>query len=50
MPYRVVGRNLEHEKDGKWSVKQRCKSHENALAAMRLLQAKEHNPNFKEKK
>ena len=38
MPYTVEGRNVL--KDGK--VIQRCKSHENALAAVRLKQAVEH--------
>lgn len=42
MPYKVVGSNLMHKKNGKWSVKQHCKSHENAVKAMQLLQAKEH--------
>jgi hypothetical protein len=42
MPYKVVGQNLMHEKDGKWSVKQHCTSHENAVKAMQLLQGLEH--------
>jgi len=40
MPYRVVGKKVMHEVGGKWSVKQTCTSHENALAAVRLLHAK----------
>ncbi len=42
MPYRVSGSNLMHLKGGKWSVKQHCSSHENAIKAMDLLQMKEH--------
>jgi len=42
MPYKVEGRNVLKEEDGEWKIKQRCKSHENALAAKRLLDAKEH--------
>lgn len=42
MPYRVIGKNLEHYKNGKWSIKQYCDSHANAIAAMQLLQMKEH--------
>ncbi len=44
MPYKVMGKNLMHLKNGQWRVKQRCKSKEAAEAAMRLMQAKEHNP------
>jgi len=42
MPYKVRGSDLLHKKGGKWSVKQHCKSHENAVKAMQLLQMKEH--------
>jgi len=45
MPYRISPDDssvVEHEKDSRWSVKQRCSSPENAKAAMRLLQMKEH--------
>ena len=42
MPYKVEGKNVLHEKGGKWSIKQKCSSHENALKAMRLLQGIEH--------
>ena len=37
MPYKVENSNVLHEKDGKWVVKQHCKSHKAALRAMRLL-------------
>jgi len=40
MPYRVVGKNVEHLVNGHWTVKQHCESHANALAAVRLLHAK----------
>lgn len=49
MPYRVDGNNVMHFKGGKWSVKQKCSSHANAVKAIRLLNAVEHNPNFKPK-
>ena len=42
MPYKIVGKNLMHYKNGKWSVKQHCTSHANAVKAMRLLQGLEH--------
>ncbi len=38
MPYRVVGKNVEHFKNGKWSVKQHCASAENAHRIMSYLQ------------
>lgn len=50
MPYKVQGKNLLHKKNGKWSVKQHCTSHANAIKAMHLLQAKEHNPDFEPRK
>lgn len=40
MPYKVVGKNVMHLKGGKWSVKQRCSSHENAVDAVKLLHMK----------
>jgi len=49
MPYRRKGKVIEHYKNGKWSVKQRCKSVEAAKKALRLLQAIEHNPEFAKK-
>ncbi len=42
MPYKVEGKNLMHEVNGKWEVKQHCSSHENAVKAMGLLQGLEH--------
>jgi len=42
MPYKVEGNVVYHKKGGKWVVKQRCKSHEKAKAAMRLLYGIEH--------
>lgn len=42
MPYKVEGSNLLHYKNGKWSIKQHCDSHANAIAAMQLIQMKEH--------
>ena len=38
-----------HFKNGKWSIKQRCKNAANAKAAMRLLEGIENDPNFKPK-
>jgi hypothetical protein len=46
MPYRVRDSNVEHYKNGKWTVKQKCSSPANAHAAIRLLRAIENNPNF----
>jgi len=40
MPYRVSGNKVLHKKAGKWSVKQTCSSHENAVKAVRLLHSK----------
>lgn len=42
MPTRVRGKNVEHYKNGKWSVKQHCSSHENAVKAKRAIDASEH--------
>jgi hypothetical protein len=41
MPYKREGNKVLHFKDGKWSVKQVCKSAANAVATIRLLYAKE---------
>lgn len=41
MPYKVSGNRVLHQKGGKWSVKQTCKSHNNAVAALKLLNMKE---------
>jgi len=48
MPYRVVGNKVLHFKDGKWSVKQTCDSHENAVKALGLLQGLKHGTIKKE--
>jgi len=37
IPYKCVGSNLMHQKGGKWSLKQHCKSPSNCKAAMALL-------------
>jgi hypothetical protein len=50
MPYKVIGKNLWHKIKGRWTIKQHCRSHENALKAKRLLLAIEHNKNFKERR
>uniref|UniRef100_A0A6M3LMX5 Uncharacterized protein n=1 Tax=viral metagenome TaxID=1070528 RepID=A0A6M3LMX5_9ZZZZ len=42
MPYRRKGTVIEHFKGGKWSVKQRCGSVEDAKKALRLLNAVKH--------
>jgi len=47
MPYRVKGKMVQHLKNGRWAKKQVAGSHEKALAALRLLNAIEHNPDFK---
>ncbi len=50
MPYRRSGKDVLHFKGGKWKIKQHCSSTENAKAAIRLLRAKEFNPNWKPRK
>lgn len=47
MPYKVKGAAVYHKKAGMWVKKQQCASHSNAVKAMRLLEAVEHNPDFK---
>ena len=42
MPYRIVGKDVEHKVNGRWKVKQHCKSNANAKKAMRLLEGIEH--------
>lgn len=37
MPYKVIGKAVLHLKNGKWSIKQMAKSHENAVKTMGLL-------------
>ena len=48
MPYKIVGNKIYHKKGGKWKVKQTCKSHANAVKALRLLQGLEHGTIKKE--
>ena len=47
MPYRIRGKSIQHLKAGRWITKQKCSSVANAKEALRLLNAIEHNPNFK---
>ena len=47
MPYMLKGSAVYHKKGGRWVKKQQAKSHENAMKAMRLLEAIEHTPGFK---
>jgi hypothetical protein len=42
MPYKVKGSAVYHLKNGKWSKKQQCSSHANAVKAMSLLEGVEH--------
>jgi hypothetical protein len=41
MPYKIDGNQILHKKGGKWSVKQTCKSHKNAIKALGLLEGLE---------
>lgn len=41
MPYKRIGSNIYHKKDGKWVIKQQCKNVNNAKAALRLLESLE---------
>jgi hypothetical protein len=41
MPYKRKGKIIWHKKNGKWSIKQRCTSIDNAKAALRLLESME---------
>jgi len=41
MPYQIKGNIIYHKKGGKWKVKQKCKSHANAVKALGLLQGLE---------
>jgi hypothetical protein len=45
MPYKIQGSEILHFKQGKWSVKQKCSSPENAKKALRLLEGIEHGWN-----
>jgi len=49
VPYKRVKNVVYHKKNGKWTVKQRCKSAAAARRAIRLLQGVEHgwHPNPK---
>jgi hypothetical protein len=40
MPFKVIGNKVMHYKNGKWSIKQRCSSHANAVKAVGLLHMK----------
>jgi hypothetical protein len=40
MPYKVVRNKVMHQVGGKWSVKQTCSSHANAVKAVGLLHMK----------
>ena len=40
MPYMRKGKVVYHKKGGKWKIKQRCSSIENAKSAIRLLHMK----------
>ncbi len=42
MPYKIIGNKVMHQKGGHWSTKQTCKTHANAVKAVRLLQGVEH--------
>ena len=37
MPYKRIGPNIYHMKQGHWQIKQRCKNNERAKAALRIL-------------
>lgn len=50
MPYKVKGSAVYHKKGTHWTKKQQCGSPEKARAAMRLLEAVEHDPDFKTRK
>jgi len=41
MPYKRIENVIYHKKNGKWIVKQKCKSVESAKKALRLLYAVE---------
>jgi hypothetical protein len=42
VPTKVVGSNVMHKKDGKWTVKQHCSSHTAALSAQRAINMAKH--------
>jgi hypothetical protein len=39
-PYKVDGKNVMHKTSSKWTVKQHCTSHDNAVKAVKLLHMK----------
>lgn len=43
MPYKREGKVIYHLKGGKWTIKQKCGSEEDAKAALRLLEGVEHS-------
>ena len=42
MPYKVVGKNLLHKINNRWSIKQKCKSHDAAVRIMGYLNSITH--------
>jgi hypothetical protein len=50
VPFKVVGNVVYHFKNGKWSVKQVCANHNNAVEAVGLLHAKGYGSQEKKKK
>jgi len=42
VPYKVIGNKVYHKKNGRWKVKQTCKSAANAKKAVNLLRGIEH--------
>jgi hypothetical protein len=42
MPYKRIGKKIYHKKQGRWKLKQTCKSVANAKKAMRFLSGLEH--------
>lgn len=40
MPYKVEGKKVLHKVGDKWTVKQNCSSHENAIKAVAILHMK----------
>jgi len=50
MPYKVVDNIVYHFVNGKWEVKQVCRSHNNAVEAVQLLHMKGYGTHEKKKK
>jgi hypothetical protein len=42
MPYKVKGKNVYHFKHGRWLLKEKTRSHRNAIRAEHLLYGIEH--------